>query len=95
MFQVINNSIIKRLSDGVFIPNDPSNNDYAAYLQWLADGNTPDAPDAIDPRVVIQEQIAAIEVQITPRRIREALLSGDMSFIAALDVQIAQLRQQL
>jgi len=34
------NSII-RLSDGAFIPADSSNTDYAAYLRWWAEGNTP------------------------------------------------------
>lgn len=32
---------IKRLSDNAFIPFDPANTDYQAYLQWLEQGNTP------------------------------------------------------
>jgi hypothetical protein len=38
--QVYNNGI-KRLSDGSFIPFDPANTDYQAYLKWLEEGNTP------------------------------------------------------
>lgn len=30
---------ILRLNDGAFIPNDPSNADFAAFQQWLAKGN--------------------------------------------------------
>ena len=33
--------VIKRLSDNAFIPFDPDNTDYQAYLKWVAEGNTP------------------------------------------------------
>jgi len=33
--------IVQRLSDGAFIPFDPSNTDYQAYLKWLEAGNVP------------------------------------------------------
>lgn len=33
--------VIKRLSDGRYIPFAQDNTDYQAYLAWLAEGNTP------------------------------------------------------
>jgi hypothetical protein len=36
---------ILRLSDNAYIPFDPDNTDYQAYLQWLAEGNTPGQAD--------------------------------------------------
>jgi len=36
---------IKRIADNAFIPFDPANTDYAEYLKWLAEGNTPLAAD--------------------------------------------------
>ena len=41
MYQLTNATAILRLADSASIPADPANADYAKYLQWLADGNTP------------------------------------------------------
>ena len=43
-------SCVKRLSDNAFIPFDPDNTDYQAYLAWLAEGNIPFAADALMPQ---------------------------------------------
>ena len=34
-------NVVQRLSDNTYIPFDPNNVDYQAYLKWLSEGNEP------------------------------------------------------
>ena len=40
-------SCVKRLADNAFIPFDPANTDYQAYLKWVEEGNTPLPADEV------------------------------------------------
>lgn len=42
MYQLTTRDTILRLADNAFIPPDPANTDYQAYLAWLEAGNTPE-----------------------------------------------------
>lgn len=48
-----------------------------------------------DPKEKIILEIAKLEQQVTPRRVREALLSNDTSFIKGVNDKIEQLRSRL
>ncbi len=48
---------ILRLTDNAFIPPDPANTDYQAYLAWVEAGNTPEpAPEPEPPPELTPEQ---------------------------------------
>ena len=46
-------------------------------------------------KLSIKSDIAALEATITPRRQREAILAIDTTWLADIEIQIGQLRQQL
>ena len=53
MYKLTSNTSVIRIADGAWIPNDPANMDYAAYLAWLAEGNVPDPVDPPTPEELL------------------------------------------
>ena len=48
-YKLANENLVRRFDENgavSFIPFDPANTDYQAYLKWLAEGNTPEPADA-------------------------------------------------
>ena len=45
LFNQTEPNCIIRTTDGACIPFDPANTDYQQYLEWLAEGNEPEAAD--------------------------------------------------
>jgi hypothetical protein len=61
-YQLTTGDTILRLADNAFIPPDPANTDYAAYLEWLAAGNTTEPapiPELLAPLTTEQKLEAA------------------------------------
>ena len=56
---------VTRISDNASIPADIQNTDYAEYLQWLSEGNTPDPyvapPPTIPSSVTRLQALLALE----------------------------------
>jgi len=67
MYQLTTDGTILRLADGAWIPPDPANTDYAAYLAWLEAGNTPSpAPEPVAPvPLTPAEKLAASGLTVT------------------------------
>ena len=45
---LVDANVIQRLPDTTFIPFDPANTDYQAYLKWVAEGNTPEPAEGAE-----------------------------------------------
>jgi hypothetical protein len=56
-YQFTATDCILRLADNACIPPDPANTDYAAFLEWVEAGNTPEpAPEPVAPVELTTEQ---------------------------------------
>ena len=56
-YQLTATDFILRTADNAFIPPDPANRDYAAFLEWVKAGNMPDpAPIVAPPAPLTTEQ---------------------------------------
>ena len=45
-YQIISDTVVLHVENNLAIPVDPANTDYAAYLAWVEEGNTPDPAPA-------------------------------------------------
>jgi hypothetical protein len=70
-YQLTQGDTILRLEDNAFIPPDPANTDYAAYLAWLEEGNTPDPAPEPEPAPVLTTEQKLAAAGLTVAELRE------------------------
>ena len=75
MYKLDESGGITRTADGAYIPADPANHDYAAYLGWLAEGNTPlpYEPQPVDLKEQAKADLVASDKEMA--RIAEDLIN--------------------
>ena len=79
-----------------FIPNNPRNADYKEMMKEVALGGADIVPYSA-PASSIADQMITLELSITPRNIRSALLGDKYAIdaITSVEAQITALRAQL
>ena len=60
-YQLTQGDTILRVADKTWIPPDPANTDYAAYLDWFDAGNMPEPAPIVEPPIPLTpaEKLAA------------------------------------
>ncbi len=61
MYKKTQSSAVIRVEDGALIPEDPRNQDYQAYLAWVASGNSVLPADAAPPIPLKQQAQTALD----------------------------------
>jgi hypothetical protein len=92
------NGGIVRDADGAFIPKDPANTDYAAFLAWEASGNqiTPYTAPPITWAIYQSGAQTALEkTDTTMHRIAEAVALGESTYTTADVVAFVEYRRAL
>jgi hypothetical protein len=91
MYRLTTTATIVRIEDNAFIPADPANTDYAAYLAWVDEGNTPDPAPQEELEAPVRRQRDALLVASDNR----ALADRWASMTTQQQQAWAQYRQEL
>jgi hypothetical protein len=70
-YQLTQGNCILRIADNAYIPFDPANTDYQAYLAWLAEGNTPEPATEPEPAPVLTTEQKLEAAGLTVAELKE------------------------
>jgi hypothetical protein len=70
-YQLTTGDTILRPEDGAFIPPDPANTDYQAYLEWVAAGNMPEPTPEPEPPVALTTEQKLEAAGLTVAELKE------------------------
>ena len=73
MYQLTTGTSILRLEDNACIPPDPANTDYAAYLEWVEAGNTPEPAPIPEPPVELTPAEKLAQSGLTVNELKQLL----------------------
>ena len=90
-YQLTAGALILRTGDGAFIPLDPANTDYAAYLEWVEEGNTPEPAPGPDPvsALTTEQKLKAVGLTVAELRKLFGLPAPDSIKIAQIQEEYA------
>ena len=82
LFNSGSQEVVIDVNRNAYIPFDPANTDYQAYLKWLAEGNTPlpaDEPVVEEPVVeapmpVVVDEAAPVDEPVVPEPVIEPVV---------------------
>ena len=70
-YQLTTGDTILRIADNAFIPPDPANTDYAAYLAWVEAGNMPELAPIVEPAAPLTTEQKLEAAGLTVAELRE------------------------
>ena len=70
-YQLTASDLILRTTDGAFIPPDPANTDYQAYLAWVEAGNTPEPAPPLEPAPILTTEQKLNAAGLTVAELKE------------------------
>jgi len=70
-YQLTQGATILRIADRAYIPPDPANTDFQAYLAWLEEGNQPEPAPVPEPTPVLTTEQKLEAAGLTVAELKE------------------------